>query len=250
MENTKKTINPILLMIGFVGGAVIIILIYILAQVLRTNPYGDEIRIDNFGSYFADVPQETKDTLFASLYGVVKENLAEEATIPSNGALIRGGSATYEYNETTNVHQGRFIVDISAVKQSYGGYFEWSNNEDNIYLSGYASMYSCLKDSELIYGDFGCKNMFTDMVTTEYPILEDLPLKVEYYANNYSEYTSYYLTFEKLDDGICLVIEDYSGGNYEKALNKIRELGYNPDDYEINYLDKTGEYLGGWAGEN
>ena len=38
---------------------------------------------------------------------------------------------------------------------------------------------------------------------------------------------------------LILTVIDYSGGNYDKAIQKIRELGYNPSDYEIKYNDQS-----------
>lgn len=33
----------------------------------------------------------------------------------------------------------------------------------------------------------------------------------------------------------CLMVSDYTGKNHEKALSMIREAGYDPDDYVVQY---------------
>ena len=67
MENKRK-INPIILVISGLVLVGLIFLIYSLTQIFRKNQFGDETRIDNFSQYFNDVPQNTKDSIFANLY--------------------------------------------------------------------------------------------------------------------------------------------------------------------------------------
>lgn len=39
----------------------------------------------------------------------------------------------------------------------------------------------------------------------------------------------------------CLMVSDYTGKNHEKALSMIREAGYDPDDYVIQYEEGASE---------
>lgn len=76
----------------------------------------------------------------------------------------------------------------------------------------------------------------------KYPVIKVLPIIYAKYSNDYSEYTEF-----RIDGGVfqecnnkefCIVITDITGGNYEDALSKIREAGYNPESYEIKYKKK------------
>lgn len=240
MNKERKPINVKLVGLGFAGLCIVIILMAILANLLRGNPYGNEIVIDNFSKYVSGAPRERKDAMFARLYDIVLSNSAEGTTMPKSGAVIRDGSVEDGYDQDEKIYYSRFIVDIPSVQQSYSGYVAWGNGS-GADLGGYTTLYTCLPESKLIYGDFGCKDMFSDTVTSVHPITTKLPLTVEYYANNFSEHVKYSIKYQINDDKVILEIDDYTGGNRDKAFAKIRELGFNPDDYEIKYIDKSEE---------
>ncbi|MBR0488390.1 hypothetical protein IJJ39_01800 [Candidatus Saccharibacteria bacterium] len=250
MDNNRK-INPVILLIGGMAFVVIIVLAAVLVNLLRENPYGAEIKIDNFTSYYSNTPRETEDSLYAALYNIVAENSEVGAEIPASGAMIRDGSATGSYDEAKNMNYGHFIVDIEKLGQSYDGYFEWSNNSNNVYYSGYATLYTCPSSDELIYGDFGCTDMFTGDLVSLFPIVKKLPETVEYYANNYADYVKYIIGYEVVgdNDGLVLVITDYTGGNYERAIEKIREYGKLSEGFPVKYIDKSQDYGSTYAGE-
>ena len=68
-----------------------------------------------------------------------------------------------------------------------------------------------------------------------------------YYSNNYTSHVKYEITSEVNSSYTAFTIEisDYTGGNYNNALDKIREAGFNPDDYIINYHDYSED--SGWG---
>lgn len=69
-------------------------------------------------------------------------------------------------------------------------------------------------------------------------ILDDLPIDYSAYSEDYSDYERYEIIQDERKDCkkmICLKIIDYTGGNDKAAIEKIREMGYEPDDYEIVY---------------
>ncbi len=76
------------------------------------------------------------------------------------------------------------------------------------------------------------------------PILNDLPVDVDFYTGDYSKKISYTISYEMSADKTSfeIVIEDRTGGNYEAALSKIRNLGYEPSDYKITYKDTSDQY--------
>lgn len=76
--------------------------------------------------------------------------------------------------------------------------------------------------------------------TEKHPIISSLPIIYANYDENYN-YTEYRIdggSFPECDQDFCLKITDTTGDNLEDAKSKIREAGFNPDEYEILY-----EYL-------
>ena len=241
MDN-KRRINPIVLGIVVICIVIFGLLIYTLFRVFRTNPLGNEIRIDNFSRYFNNVPQDTLDGIYANLYATVDMNMTEDASIPTSGAVIRDGSTSDEYDRSINVNYGEFIVDIPAIKQSYRGKFNWSNERDNPNLSGYVALFTCLDKSELKYGDFDCSDVDT-RAESEIPICNVLPVTVNGFDVASRMAVSYDIScYFESETRAKILINDFSGGNYENALNKIRELGFDPADYTIEYNNQGGNF--------
>lgn len=72
----------------------------------------------------------------------------------------------------------------------------------------------------------------------KYPITSLLPLSVvDVDETTYSmkEYRIDVGEFSDCQTDFCLKITDMTGGNQSAAYDKLRENGYNPDDYEIIY---------------
>ena len=76
-----------------------------------------------------------------------------------------------------------------------------------------------------------------EKIEEKYPLIKILPLKSDYYINDYTEHIKYDISYTLIDDQATIKITDRSGGNKELALEKIRSLGYNPDDYKIEYIE-------------
>lgn len=245
-ESNKKI--AILIIVAFV---VVPLIIFLVVNIFRKNHYGDELKIDNFSNIFSNVPGDTRDKVFAGLYDVVVSNINNDDQIPESGALIREGSWEEIYDDEYNMHMGSFIVDIASIKQSYSGYFKWSSDNNNPYFFGNYVGFSCLKEGEIIYKDFVCRDQNSDSPTAKFPITNVLPVTVEYYSDNYSSYTKYFISYILKDDNtkIVLKITDYTGGNYDKALDKIRELGFDPSEYAIEYNDVSEKYTSVYVGD-
>ena len=86
--------------------------------------------------------------------------------------------------------------------------------------------------------DVAAQNFITEY-NTKAGIIDLLPIEYDAYTDDFAYYTQYHIVWdfsrESCPKIACLVIEDNTGGNEQAALNKIKELGYNPDDYEITY---------------
>lgn len=97
-----------------------------------------------------------------------------------------------------------------------------------------------IDDYEIIYeytGSAEAKNLIP-----KYPIVKDLPTQVEFFSDNYSNYVQYTINYSYTDGNFSLIIDDESGNSHDIALRKIRDLGYNPDDYKIVYNNISSEY--------
>ena len=154
----KVEINPFV--IGGVIFAVvaIILLIISLISLLKTNDLGPVTRIDNFTSVYDNLSQDDQNMIFGNLYGMIAKNVPEGVEIPESGALIREGTAEYDYDESTRVYYGNFVVDIPSIEQSYRVQFEWSPVDNNRNLGGYPVVITCLPKNLRIYEETFCNN--------------------------------------------------------------------------------------------
>lgn len=245
-EPQRTKFKPIHLIAIFSVLIVVIFVIISLETIFHKNPFGEELKIDNFSKYYKKVPEETRNSVFASLYNTASLNVTDSET-PTSGAIIRPDSTSEKYDQSTEIYSGNFIVDIESIQQSFQVYMEWSKKSNNSNLTGYTVTISCLTGSSSAYGSTKCIDMFdgnSDNIPALYPIVYDLPLEVSEYNNNYTVYTHYTITYNiEKDNKIIVYITDYTGGNHQNALKKIRELGYTPDLYNIQYIDQSSEEI-------
>jgi hypothetical protein len=127
------------------------------------------------------------------------------------------------YTSEITVESGK-TVEVRAILQQADGGIDWyaEHPEDD-------AIYTALSDKE--YEDN------SHIISDKFPIVKVLPIEFANFANNYSEYIEYRIDYKISDDGekITLVITDATGGNRDRALQKIRDKGFNPDDYEVEY---------------
>lgn len=77
-----------------------------------------------------------------------------------------------------------------------------------------------------------------ELYLKKYPIVGVLPIifvEVNQDTNTWREFRIDYGEFEQCETDFCLKVTDTNGDNYGRALDQIREKGFNPDDYEIVY---------------
>lgn len=255
MENNNQRVDPRLVRIGIIGLFIAIIVLVLgvaLAKIFHRNPYGDEIKIDNFSEYYKNVPSDRQDRLYAGLYSIAASNTEDTTLIPKAGAKVRGDTARTIFDEETRVYFGTFIVDIAELEQSYAVQFEWTTNNKSVNYSGDSMLITCVSPSEAIYKNFNCQDMFTEQEKEDkelfaaYPIMKDLPIHIEYYVNGYGKYIRYDiesdLSYVDGEYSFKVIITDYSGDNFEAALKRITDLGYKLEDYEFEYIDESNWY--------
>ena len=166
-KNTTPHFNPIILGIILVSAIFIVLLVVTLINLLRSNPYGPEIKIDNLTGTYKNIPESEQDLIYSELYNIVSNNSEPNAEIPTSGAIIRDDSATSDYDKTNAVHSGSFIVDIPSIEQSYLVQFEWSPSSQSQGLGGYPVVITCLPEDKQIYPTTGfCKDTLDDKYVT------------------------------------------------------------------------------------
>lgn len=215
------------IIIGFVIVTISIVL-YVFFISTRAS-----IHINNYGTYINDLPSEQQNAIDTTLSNAVTFNLVQnEKMIPST-ASIRGDTVSNTYSSSTNVHSGRFIVDLNNIRQSYAVSYDWSDDENNPNASGYPVVVACLSsDDSVIYKDFECKS---GTAATNLPLEYELP-----YTDINGPFRIQYLYTDK--GHVVIGIDNATPDGRKKALKWLRSKNINPADIIINYLDIS-QYL-------
>lgn len=191
---------------------------------------------------------------------------AKTATIDINvtplAAEITLNGRLYANQESHDVLPGNYHVKISMdgmqtkeyeIQLDRDGYARiWDYLLD---ASGSFDYYLTHPDDEWILAQIAPEDdkAAQDFITSydqKASLTDILPIEYAQYTNDYADYTKYNIDIdsetEDCNSILCLVIEDYTGGNEQIALAKIKELGYNPEDYKITYkytpMSTSGEY--------
>lgn len=224
----------------FVAGVVIFILIIIVSIIAifyrnflnRT----ERVEIENYPSAFSN---QTRENLEVQLRRLINENLdvPERALV---SAVIRDGSYTLDEGE---VMTANFLVDIDEYKQTFLVSMSWSDIVD-VYNN---VLISCPEPDLMKYPNVECIAMYDDTQDVENisdnSIYNALPIIVDDFdfekrLGIHYEIRGYF----NENNELVVVINNYSGGSYEAGIQKIKEAGYNPDDYIIKYVDQAGNF--------
>ncbi len=216
---------------------ILIIIVSIVAIWYRDYLHKTEIvEIENYPAAFSD---QTKENLEVQLRRLINENL----DVPDKAfvsAVIRDGSYTLDEGEVTTAN---FLVDIDEYKQTYLVSMSWSDTVE-VYNN---VLISCPEKSLMKYPEANCIAMYDDSQDVENisddPIYDVLLIIVDDFdfekrLSIHYEIRGYF----NENNELVIVINNYSGGSYEAGLNKIRETGFNPDDYIIEYVDQAGNF--------
>lgn len=244
-QSQKIKIKPIHLIVLAFTLIFIVLAVISLQSVLHRNPYGPELKIDNFSKFYKKVPDDTRDSIFHSLYSTAELNLTENQTPPVSGAIIRENSASeILFDKETDIYHIDFIVDLETIHQSFRISAEWSTVKNNVNLTGYANTVTCLTGQLSAYHSTYCKDLFTSTdpninAVEKSTIVLSLPITVSEYNANYTKYINYTITYSTFNGKIILHINDYTGGNYDDAMTRLKKIDPNVESYEIKYYDKS-----------
>ena len=202
-----------------------------------------------------------------SIYSIVWNNInsayVNVTVLPPMAKVKIGEKDCSTYGEC-RMAPGEYLVEISCegfISQSFNlvvgdGYAD--GNFINLYLEPEewnADWYEKnLNDTEkMIMGEIVYQNANAKLkeLKDENPALESLPVRVEYFTTDYSKKVKYTINSQLNNDGtgFIIIITDYTGGNYEDALEKLRARGIDIDKYEIDYSDISNEFEWGHAGQ-
>lgn len=110
-----------------------------------------------------------------------------------------------------------------------------------------------IADKELIEGEKQNEEVLkkVNALIEKEPVLSKLPLTVEYYSDDYSDYTKYVISYALNDSerGFYLIIKDYTGAGMVPALGKLTEMGMDTIGLELKYENLEDESLSPRAGE-
>ena len=198
--------------------------------------------------------------LIAVVIAVIAIHNAKTATVdikvaPSEATIELNG-AKYDNFNTYDVLPGDYHVKISMEGMQTKEYdFEIENNgfvRVNTYLvgeDGSFDYYLAHPEDEEILADVvanGGGDVAAEKFVAEdkgvVGILDELPINYDAYADDFAYYTNYTIERNERDDCpkiICLTIIDRTGESEQAAIDKIKEMGFDPDNYEINYEYKT-----------
>ena len=102
-------------------------------------------------------------------------------------------------------------------------------------------------DDATIKGEMQNEEMIKKInaLTEKEPAIAELPLTVEYFSEDYSDYIKYVIGYE-LDGserGFFLIVKDYTGVGVDIVLKKLVEIGIDTAGLEIKYEDLTTDAL-------
>lgn len=221
-----------------VAGLIVVVAVVIAIAII--NNYRSQYEYVNIMNYPSELPVDMRNELEVQL----KRVLVLKFEAPED-SVIRGEirEETLRINDSSAENNASFIVDIDEYRQSYNIVMSWSSSAE--IKNGV--LISCPEQDLMKYPDMVCKAMYDnsqDLINEErYPLYSELPIIVDEYdvasrSSVHYEIRGYF----NADNKLVIIINDYSGGNYEKALTEVRKRGYDTGGYEINYYNRGGDF--------
>lgn len=187
--------------------------------------------------------------LSISLFFIINE-VSQSATIrfmvaPSS-AQITLDDKVFQSAETYNISPGQYSLVIK--KDGFSPYQKTITLEEedilniNIALEtlpGNEDYYEKYPEEAYALETIWANQMMSsgEAILDKAPLISILPIEVEYYIQG-KQYVHYQIAFKvESSNQVTIIINDYTGGNYDSALERIRAEGYDPKDYSIEYRD-------------
>lgn len=152
-------------------------------------------------------------------------------------------------NGKHDISSGKHTIELSKDGfQSQQEEIEIKSGETFIYynyllgLDSFTNWYETHEDDSLLLESIipalSEKNLKS--LQNKYPLIKQLPINEEYYSKNYSILTKYSISY-KIDseNQIVIIVTYHTDNSKTAALEKITSLGFNTDDYQIEYINST-----------
>ena len=175
---------------------------------------------------------------------ISKVKLGDMEFPPSGNFKMKPGEYTVEIEaEGFETKTGK--ISLKADTKSELSLYLISNSEST------ANWYETHAGDALIVGEIENAEALkrVNALLEKEPVLKQLPVTVEYYSGDYSEYTKYIISYG-LDDsnrGFYFIMKDYTNAGVSSAISKLTEMGMDMTGVELRYEDLSGDSLGGHA---
>ena len=173
-------------------------------------------------------------------------------------ANVKIGEKNYKPMGSYKIQPGKYDVEVSAdgfiTKTGKLTAVEDESIDIQIFLEPTeenVNWYDEHPEDALILGEI--KNSFTvkalGELKEENPILKQLPLEIDYYTKNYAKRVKYTISYRLNgdNDGFVIIITDYTGGNYDDAVDKLTARGLDINDVMIEYKNESDDLNWGAA---
>ena len=225
--------------IGFVAVILGIMALSVALIMMSVNRNGAMARIRNLDEYMVSATSEEKNILQRRLYEFLKDSF--DVKISELDIYIRDN--TFVETQANEAYLTDFIIDIDELKISYAVSYVFPISA----ATAVNPVFDCPALSEMKYPETKCVGMYNSSdsvkVEAENPIAAVLPISVDEYDTKYRQSVKYDIFgyYDEETKQFSVRIIDYGGYSYERALKKIREKGFNPEDYTIEYISYGGE---------
>lgn len=202
--------------------------------------YKDGLEIANLSDYTNGKPS-SKDSLEYIKYDLLRTvNKNVDNPVDSNSikdVLIRDNTFSQIYDDDIDVYTVEFIVDIESISQSYDVSYQWSSTGKKDNLTEWGTVVKCLPKEKLVYGNFNCKDMFTELDNPVDPILKYLPYSSADFKVTYDPSINKTLNVTVYTTSADERINPDSAIKQYKANAKkwIESTGVSVSEYKINY---------------
>lgn len=196
-------------------------------------------KIRNLEKYMVNASSEEKNILQRRLYEFLEDSF--DANIGEVDIYIRDD--TFAETQADGAYSTDFIIDIDDLKISYAVSYVFPVAA----ATAVNPVFDCPALLEVKYPETKCVGMYNSSdsvkVEAENPIATVLPISVDEYDPNYKQSVKYDIFgyYDEETKQFSVRIIDYGGYGYEHALKTIREKGFNPEDYTIEYISYGGE---------
>ena len=176
-------------------------------------------------------------------------------------AVVKIGESEYPVSGEFELQPGEYAVEVSAKGfATKTGKLTAKDGETvdlKLYLESSdestANWYEENEGDSLRVGEIqNIKEMKKlDNLLEREPVLKELPLTVEYYSDDYSEYTKYTISYAQNDSerGFYLIMKDYTGAEVGALVKTLKEMGMDTVGLDVRYEDLSEDGLGARAEE-